>query len=304
MAVNVNVQAAASAVNRPRPAAWRRTWQSIATVFHSKVAVVGASMVLFWVLVAIFAPLVTRYHPLAGGDFEQDFKAINTSPSTEHWLGTDELGRDIWSRMAYGARIILVLAPLAVLCSLIVGTTFGLTAGYFGGWYDEVVMRILDSMMAFPTILLYLIILAAVGPSATNIVIAITIAGSPGVARLVRSLTLDIRTREYVSSAKLRGEHPLYIMFVEILPNARGPILVDAMLRVGYAVFAIGTLGFLGLGLRPPSPDWGNMVNTGRRFILAGQPWAALFPSLAIASLVVGLNLFADGLQEETTRYQ
>ena len=152
-------------------------------------------MVLFWVLVAIFAPLVTRYHPLAGGDFEQDFKAVNTGPSAQHWLGTDDLGRDIWSRMAYGARIILVLAPLAVVCSLIVGTTFGLTAGYFGGWYDEVVMRVLDSMMAFPTILLYLIILAAVGPSATNILIAITIAGSPGVARLVRSLTLDIRTR-------------------------------------------------------------------------------------------------------------
>lgn len=296
MAVNIQ---AAPAVRRPRPARWQRLRESIGIVFRSRVAVSGLAIVLFWVLIAVFAPVVTRYSP-----FEQDSSVINKGPSAAHWLGTDHLGRDVWSRIAYGARTILVLAPLSVLCSLIIGGTLGLTAGYFGGWVDEVVMRILDAMMAFPTILLYLIILAAVGPSAINIVLAITVAGAPGVARLARSLTLDIRTREYVAAAKLRGEHPLYIMFVEILPNARGPILVDAMLRVGYAVFAIGTLGFLGLGLPPPSPDWGSMVSKGREFILSRAPWAALFPSVAITSLVVGLNLFADGLQEETTRYQ
>jgi peptide/nickel transport system permease protein len=165
-------------------------------------------------------------------------------------------------------------------------------------------MRVLDAMMAFPVILLYMIIIAAVGASATNVVLAIAIVGTPGIARLVRGLTLDIRTRDYIRAAEIRGESKLYIMFVEILPNARGPIIIDAMLRVGYAIFAMGTLGFLGLGLPPPSPDWGSMVASGRRYILAGSPWAALWPSLAIASLVVGLNLLADGLREESMRYQ
>jgi peptide/nickel transport system permease protein len=192
---------------------------------------------------------------------------------------------------------------LSVLCALAIGTTLGLIGGYFGGWIDEVVMRVLDAIMAFPVILLYLIIIVALGPSAINVVIAITIAGAPGIARLVRSLTLDIRTREYIAAAELRGENPFYIMFVEILPNARGPIIVDAMLRIGYAVFAIGTLGFLGLGLPPPAPDWGSMVAQGRLYIWI-NPWAVLWPSLAISSLVIGLNLFADGLHEETMRYQ
>jgi peptide/nickel transport system permease protein len=218
-------------------------------------------------------------------------------------LGTDDLGRDLLARVVHGSRLVLTLAPLSVLCVLLVGSTLGLLSGYFGGTVDEFVMRILDAMMAFPTILLYMIILAALGPSTVNVVLAITIGGTPGIARLVRSLALDIRTRDYIAAAELRGEHPLYMMFVEILPNARGPIIVDAMLRVGYAVFAIGTLGFLGLGVPPPSPDWGSMVARGRDFIWT-NPWAVLWPALAISSLVVGLNLFADGLREESLRYQ
>ncbi len=280
------------------PSRWQRLRETIAPILRSKVALVGLGLVIFWILVAIFAPLISPHGPL-----EQDSKAVNTGPSPEYPLGTDDLGRDLWARLAYGSRIILVLAPLSVLCALAVGITLGLTAGYFGGLVDEVVMRILDAMMAFPAILLYLIIIAAVGASATNVVIAITIAGAPGIARLVRSLTLDIRTREYIAAARLRGENPLYVMFVEILPNASGPIIVDAMLRVGYAAFAIGTLGFLGLGLPPPTPDWGSMVSRGRRYIWT-NPWAVLWPSLAISSLVVGLNLLADGLAEESTRYR
>jgi peptide/nickel transport system permease protein len=216
----------------------------------------------------------------------------------------------------YGARIVLVVLPVSdhfwipggtalwgVFASLILGATLGLISGYHGGWIDETVMRLLDAMMSIPIILLYLIIVASIGASAVNVVIAIAIVGTPGIARLVRSLTLDIRTREYIRAAETRGESPWYIMFVEILPNARGPIIIDAMLRVGYAIFAMGTLGFLGLGLPPPSPDWGSMVAKGREFILAGSPWAALWPSIAIASLVVGLNLLADGLREESMRY-
>jgi peptide/nickel transport system permease protein len=290
----------------------KRISSGLSVLFASKTATIGLCIVLFWVFVAIFAPLLTSYTPL-----EQDWKAPNEGPSRAHILGTDELGRDLWSRLIYGARIVLVILPISenfwipggtaiwgVLVALFVGTALGLISGYYGGWIDEITMRLLDAMMAVPIILLYLIIMAALGASAINVVLAMTIVGTPGIARLVRSLTLDIRTREYIRAAETRGENPWFIMFVEILPNARGPIIVDAMLRVGYAIFAMGTLGFLGLGIPPPSPDWGSMVAKGREFILAGSPWASMWPSIAIASLVVGLNLLADGLREESMRYQ
>jgi peptide/nickel transport system permease protein len=295
-----------------KPGIFRRIQNGLAFLFASKIAVVGLCMVMFWIIVAIFAPVFTPYTPL-----EQDWKAPNQGPSTEHILGTDELGRDLWARLIYGARVVLVLMPITenywipggtalwgVIVALVIGATLGLMGGYYGGWIDEIIMRLLDAMMAIPIILLYMIIMAALGASALNVVIAITIVGTPGIARLVRSLTLDIRTREYIRAAETRGESPWQIMFVEILPNARGPIIIDAMLRVGYAIFAMGTLGFLGLGIPPPSPDWGSMVAKGREFILTGSPWASMWPSLAIASLVVGLNLLADGLREESMRYQ
>lgn len=287
-------------------------WSGISVLFASKIAVVGLAIVLFWVIAATFAPLFTPYTPL-----EQDWKAPNQGPSSAHILGTDELGRDLWSRLIYGARVVLVLMPITerfwlpggtalwgVIVALIFGATLGLIGGYYGGWIDEIIMRLLDAMMAVPIILLYMLIMAALGASAVNVVIAITIVGTPGIARLVRSLTLDIRTREYIRAAETRGENAWHIMFLDILPNARGPIIIDAMLRVGYAIFAMGTLGFLGLGIPPPSPDWGSMVAKGREFILTGSPWAAMWPSIAIASLVVGLNLLADGLREESMRYQ
>ena len=305
------------------PSRWQKIKTNLAILFRSRTALVGLFLVGFWVVVALFAddciirpaqwltclsgettyegatPWLARYSP-----FEQ-FRGENLQgPSAKHWLGTDRNGRDLWARLAHGSRTILTLAPLAVIVALIVGGTLGVVAGYHGGLIDEVIMRFLDALMAFPQILLYLVIIAALGPSAANVVLAITIAGAPGIARLVRSLTLDIKTRDYVAAAQTRGESALYIMFVEILPNARGPIIIDAMLRVGYAVFAIGTLGFLGLGLPPPSPDWGSMVNAGRKFIQSGHPWEALWASLAIDMLVVGLNLMADGINEETQRYR
>jgi peptide/nickel transport system permease protein len=276
----------------------RKLRDQMSIIFRSRVATVGLIIILFWVFLAIFAPLLAPHDPLA-----QDSSAINQSPSSRYLLGTDHLGRDILSRLLYGTTTILILAPLSVLTAVAFGTVLGLTGGYFGGLVDEVVMRILDAIMAFPAVLLYLIIIASVGPSAVNVVIAITFVGTPGIARLVRSLTLDIRTRDYVRAAETRGEHPLYIMFVEILPNARGPLIIDSLLRVGYAIFAIGTLGFLGLGLPPPDPDWGGMINEARKYIWT-NPLGVLWPAVAIASLVVGLNLFADGLREETTRYQ
>jgi len=303
--------------NGPGPKIMRRTRRAklrdgLAILWASKTAVVGLVIVLFWVFAAVFAPVLSPYSYT-----DQDWKAPNQGPTAAHPLGTDELGRDLWARLIYGARVVLVTLPVTedlwvpggtalwgVFAALAAGATLGLLAGYKGGWMDEILMRLLDAMMSVPIILLYLIIVAAIGASAVNVVIAIAIVGTPGIARLVRGLTLDIKTRDYVRAAETRGESQWYIMFVEILPNARGPIIIDAMLRVGYAIFAMGTLGFLGLGLPPPSPDWGSMVAKGREFILAGIPWAALWPSLAIASLVVGLNLLADGLREESMRYQ
>jgi len=298
-------------VSAKRPSTLARIGSSLSILWRSKIAVVGLIIVLFWVFAAIFAPVITQYGPNT-----EDAQARNQGPSAEHWLGTDHKGRDLWSRVTYGGQIVLIKWPITnkfwipggvaiwgVLLALSVGSTLGLLAGYYGGRIDEVVMRILDAMMAFPTILLYLIIIAAMGASATNVVIAIVIAGAPGIARLVRSLALDIRTRDYIAAAQTRGEPGLHMMFVEILPNARGPVIIDAMLRVGYAIFALGTLGFLGLGLPPPDPDWGSMVQSGHEHVFT-SPWAVIVPTVAISSLVVGLNLLADGLREESLRYQ
>lgn len=287
---------AAQVISRPRLR--DRLKEGAALVFASRTAVVGLAIVLVWVLIAVFAPLITAYGPL-----EQDYLNINQPPSGSHLLGTDHLGRDVWSRVAYGARTILVLGPISVLVAFVVGIALGLASGYTGGWLDELVMRVLDTLMAFPAILLYMIIISAVGASPFNVVVAITIGGAPGIARLVRALTMDIRTREYVAAARLRGDSPLRIMLREILPNCRGPLIVDFLLRMGYAAFYIGTLGFLGLGLPPPTPDWGGMVQEGHSRMTANV-WPVLAATVSIVSLVVGLNLFADGLREETMRYQ
>lgn len=294
-----------------RPSRWQKTWQGISIVFESRVATVGLAMVLFWLLVGLISLVWTPYEPNAS-DFVQ-----NLGPNSTNWLGTDHLGRDIASRLMQGTQVILLKTRLpwgdisipggvaiwGVFGSLVLGATLGLNAGYRGGWWDQIIMQVLDALIAFPRIVLYLVVIAALGQGDLVVILAITITGAPGVARLARSLALDIKTRDYIRAAETRGESVWFIMFREILPNARGPLLVDAMLRVGYAIFAIGTLGFLGIGLPPPDPDWGNMVNEARRNIFSNQT-AVIWPALAIATLVIGLNLFADGLREELTRYQ
>jgi peptide/nickel transport system permease protein len=253
-------------------------------------AAVGLAIVSFWILVAILAPFIAPYGPndLVGHSLE--------SPSSTSLLGTDDLGRDVLSRVVWGARVVLILAPMAVLIAEGAGALIGLFTGYIGGWVDDVIMRINDALISFPAILLYLLIIAALGPSKTNVVIAIALASIPGIARIVRGVVLDLRTRSFILAARLRGERVWYTLLVELLPNARGPVIVDATLRIAYAAFAIGTLGFLGLGTPPPDPDWGGMVNQGVKW-LSISAWMTAAPAIALASLVIGLNLLADSLQ-------
>jgi peptide/nickel transport system permease protein len=270
-----------------------RLASAVARLGDSRTAVVGGALVLLWVAVAALAPWVAPYDPSA-----PDALALaDPRPGAAHWLGVDQLGRDLLSRILWGARTVLAVAPLAVLSAYLVGTALGLVAGYYGGWVDMVISRFSDVVLSFPVLILYVILITSFGPSPLNIVVAVTVASSPGIGRIVRSLALELRGSEYVAAAELRGESPLYIMVVEMLPNARGPMIVDACLRLGYVTIAIGVLGFLGLGLRPPTPDWGGMVRDATSLITV-WPHMAIFPCLAITSLVIGFNLLADGLRE------
>ncbi len=278
---------------RPGDGRLARLLRRIALLRESPVGMVGAALVLFWILVAILAPLISPYDPNAN-DFEI---ARDWYPSARHWLGTDNQSRDLLSRIIWGSRTVLIVAPTAVGCAYLVGCVMGLLAGYYRGWVDLVVMRISDIILSFPVIILYMIIIANFGPSAFNIILAVTFIAAPQITRIVRGLTLELRERDYVAAAKMRGESAWYIMLVEILPNARGPLIVDACLRMGYTTIAIGVLGFLGLGLPPPDPDWGGMVKDSYA-LMSTYPLMSIIPCMAISSLVVGFNLLADGIRE------
>ena len=275
----------------------RALGRGLVRVTESPSATVGLSIVLLWVAAAILAPVLSPFPPNA-----TDFAAIaSPTPSRAHWLGTDHLGRDIVARILWGARTVFAVAPLAVLGATLLGALLGLTAGYYRGWVDLIISRAGDIILTFPVIILYMIVLAAFGSSAKNIVAVLTLTKAPIIARIVRGLTLELREREYVAAAKMRGESALYIMVVEILPNARGPLLVDMCLRMGYTIVLIGVLGFLGIGLPPPDPDWGGMVKDTYG-MMSVWPHMSLYPCVAISSLVIGFNLLAVGLREIALR--
>ena len=273
-----------------------RGLRSLALLRESKIAIAGIALVGFWIVVALLAPLVAPFPPNAQ---IQPFAApLSAAPDGGIFLlGTDQLGRDILSRVMWGARTVLFFAPLATLSAYVVGIVMGLAAGYFGGLVDDVLSRISDIILSFPVLVLYILIIATIGASGINIIIAVTFASAPGVMRIVRGLVLDLRTRNYVAAAQTRGESPWYIMLIEILPNARGPLIVDGCLRIGYVIITIGVLGFLGLGLPPPDPDWGGMINEARALALA-FPHMTVIPCIAISTLVLGFNLLADGIRE------
>jgi peptide/nickel transport system permease protein len=271
--------------------------ETLGQLARSKTFVVGVVLVGWWVFWAIVGDRLTPEDPLAISD------AILLGPGSEHWFGTDQLGRDVLSRVLAGATDTMKVAPLATLLGIAGGTTIGLITGYFRGWVDEVLGRIIDAVLALPLIVIAVTALVALGSSNITLIVVIGVVFTPIVARTVRAAVLGERQLDYVSAARLRGERPPYIMFAEILPNIAGPIVVEATVRLGYAIFAVAGLTFLGFGVQPPSPDWSLQISDNYTLLNAGTyEWTVLFPSLAIATLIVGVNLIADGLQQVLDR--
>ena len=265
-------------------AVWRRLRRYPATLL-------GFAIVGFFLLMAIIGPLIAPY-----GYSDQKLADRLQPPSPEHVLGTDQFGRDIFSRILVGSRDVFVVAGSGTLLAVVLGLTLGLFAGYFGGLLDEVAMRFVDVLLAIPPLLLAMIILGTLGPSRVNVILVVGFLYIPMVSRVVRSVVLDLKTRQYVEAAKLRGETSRHIMFREILPSVLPPLAVEASMRFSYAIFLVSSLGFLGLGVQPPSPDWGLMVGEARNYFTQAQ-WVLLYPAGAIALLVVGVGFMSDGLR-------
>lgn len=260
---------------------------------RSPSVVVGGVVVLFWVVCAVLGERITPFDPV----FDQT-PDVFAPPSSEHWFGTDRLGRDVFSRVLAGSRDILLVAPAATLLGTALGTALGLITGYLRGVVDDVVGRVVDAALALPLIIVAVTALAALGSrSEWTVAIVIGVVFAPIIARTVRAAVLAEGELDYVGAARLRGERAPYIMFVEVLPNVMGPVLVEATVRLGYAIFAVASLTFINFGISPPSPDWALQINEYYAFIDPNW-WTVLFPAAAIASLVVAVNLVSDGVQQ------
>ena len=273
------------------------TKERLRLLVRSKTFIAGVVIVGIWVLCAIFGKIIAPDDPYAANPLDSLI-----SPSSSHLFGTDRLGRDVLSRVIVGARDILIVAPLATILGTVLGTALGLVTGYFRGAVDDVLSRIIDAFLAVPVIIVALLALVALGPSKVALIIVIGIVFTPIIARTVRAAVLGERELEYVAAARLRNERAPYILFAEILPNVMGPVLVEFTVRLGYAIFAVATLSFLGFGIQPPAPDWGLQVFEHYGLISGGFWWPVLFPAAAIASLVVGVNLVADGMTQAFER--
>ncbi len=261
-------------------------------IYSRPSSAIGATIFVIFLLVALIGPLIAPY-----GVNEQIVEDARQSPSLKHPFGTDNLGRDIFSRVILGARDVLTLAGAGTLLAVLVGTTVGLITGYEGGWLDEVVMRFFDSLLALPALLLALLLLGSLGPSRNSVLIVIVVVYTPIVARVVRSVVLSVKTKGFVEAARVQGESFGYLLFREILPSTLPALAVEAALRFSYAIFLVASLGFLGVGVQPPNPDWGLMVKEARTGVTQ-TPWALYFPAGAIALVVVGVNLLADTLKQ------
>ncbi|KXK53119.1 MAG: ABC transporter permease [Chloroflexota bacterium] len=259
-------------------------------------ALVGTGVTLTFLILALIGPLVAPYPYDEFVRNPEGRVARREAPSAAFVFGTDRLGRDVFSRVLWGARDIVGLPGAATVLAVVIGTSIGLVIGYAGGWVDEVVSRVFDGLLAIPALVLALAVLATLGPSSAGLVLVIVILYTPIVARVIRSAALNLRSAAYVELARLRGESLLYILTREILPGVLPALAVEAALRFSYAIFLTASLGFLGLGVQPPSPDWGRMVYEARLDVNQ-TPWALWFPAGAIALLVISVNLMADGLR-------
>jgi peptide/nickel transport system permease protein len=257
-----------------------------------RLALLGGGILVVLLLTALLAPVLAPRDPLA-----QDLYIRLQPPSTSHWLGTDDFGRDIFSRVVYGSRISLRIGLIAISLALTGGTLLGLIAGYRGGLADMLIMRLMDLMLAFPSILLAIAIVAVTGPGIENAILAVSIVLVPQFARLVRSSVLTVREATYVEAARALGATEMRLLFYSILPNCTAPLIVQATLGLGTAILDAAGLSFLGLGAQPPVPEWGAMLSGGRELLLRA-PWVMTFPGLAIFTVVLGLNLFGDGLRD------
>ena len=261
-------------------------------LLRSPTFIAGALILLWWVACALGGRAFSPYNPVNGS-----LAQFNAPPSAAHWFGADSLGRDVFSRVLAGARDILIIAPLATLLGTVVGTVVGLVQGYYRGAVDSIIGRLVDAVLALPVVIVAFLFIVALGPSTLTLIIVIGFVFALLIARTVRTAVLQERQLDYIAAARLRDEGSARIMFAEILPNVFGPILVEFTVRLGYAIFTIATLSFLGFGIRPPTPDWGGDIAGSYQYIAAGYWWETLFPALAIASLVVAVNLIADSVE-------
>lgn len=276
---------------RVSPGGRRRVRQALVILFHQRASAIGTSITLVFVMAALFGPLLAPY-----GLNQQFASATFQPPSPAHWFGTDELGRDVFSRVLLGARDILAFAGLGTLLAVILGATVGLFSGYTGGLVDEIIMRAFDGLLSLPAMLLALLLLASLATSDLSVIIVLVVVYTPIVARVVRSVVLSVKDLAYVRAAQLQGEGLGWILYRAILPATYPALAVEGALRFSYAIFLIASLGFLGIGFQPPSANWGMMVSDARQLATAA-PWALYFPAAAIAVVVVGVNLLADGLK-------
>jgi peptide/nickel transport system permease protein len=276
------------AVFAPRRSPFLRT---LVSLYNRRASGIGTSITALFLLIALLGPSLAPY-----GLNQQIATATLQAPSPAHWFGTDQLGRDVFSRVLYGASDILLIAGLGTLLSVLLGTAIGLFSGYKGGMWDEGIMRAFDSLLSIPAMLLALLMLGSLSSSSWSVMIVLVVVYTPIVARVVRSVVLSVKDLAYVRSARLQGERLPWILVHAILPAAFPALAVEASLRFSYAIFLIASLGFLGIGFQPPSANWGMMVSDARE-LATSAPWALYFPAGAIAVVVVGVNLFADGLK-------
>lgn len=272
-----------------KPVAKSEKSERLVLLFRSKAFVVGAIVLLGWIVCAVFGDLFQPYDPLS-----QDLLSTNQAPSGAHLLGTDSLGRDVLSRVVAGSREILIVAPVAALLGVALGAVIGLAQGYYRGRVDAIVGRVVEAFLALPLVIVAFLVMVALGPSMVTLIAVISLVFGVLSSRTVRASVLAERDLDYVAAAQLRGEKDLYLMFVEILPNVTGPIVVEFTVRLGYAVFTVATLSFLGFGVRPPTPDWGADIAANYQFLASGFWWETLFPALAIASLIAAINMIGD----------